>query len=135
MTSSPKKVDMSYVNAAIGDVLKVAPKGAIVVEEPTISLSSIDRYVCPYVEEKGFKIGEDIHIVHAPEWIIPGNMIYELLHNNRTIGADDREIGARIAKLYVSSCRGETVVTDIKTAEMTKAIENTFRCVNIALSY
>lgn len=129
-----KKVDMSYVNAAIGDVLKVAPKGARVVVESAISPGSIDRYVRPYVEEKGFKIGEDIHLVHAPERIIPGNMIYELLHNNRTIGADDREIGEKVAKLYASFCQGEIIVTDIKTAEMTKVIENTFRCVNIAFA-
>ena len=129
-----KKVDMSFVNAAIGDVLKVAPKGAIVVVESTISPGSIDKYVRPYVESKGFKIGEDIHLVHAPERIIPGNMIYELLHNNRTIGADDREIGEKVAKLYASFCQGEIVVTDIKTAEMTKVIENTFRCVNIAFA-
>ena len=129
-----KKVDMSYVNAAIGDVLKVAPKDAIVVVESTISPGSIDRYVCPYVEEKGFKIGEDIHLVHAPERIIPGNMIHELLHNNRTIGADDKEVGEKIKNLYASFCQGEIVVTDIKTAEMTKVIENTFRCVNIAFA-
>lgn len=61
-------------------------------------------------------------------------MIYELLHNNRTIGADDREIGEKVAKLYASFCQGEIVVTDIKTAEMTKVIENTFRCVNIAFA-
>ena len=129
-----KKVDMSYVNAAIGDVLKVAPKGAVIVVESTISPGSIDRYVRPYVEARGFKIGEDIHLVHAPERIIPGNMVYELLHNNRTIGADDRAIGEQIAKLYASFCQGEIVVTDIKTAEMTKVIENTFRCVNIAFA-
>ena len=129
-----KKVDMSYVNAAIGDVLKVAPRGAIVVVESTISPGSIDKYVRPYVEAKGFKIGEDIHLVHAPERIIPGNMIYELLHNDRTIGADDPAIGEKIKELYASFCGGQIVVTDIKTAEMTKVIENTFRCVNIAFA-
>lgn len=101
-----KKVDMSYVNAAIGDVLKVAPKGAIVVVESTISPGSIDRYVRPYVEAKGFKIGEDIHLVHAPERIIPGNMVYELLHNDRTIGADDPAIGEKVKELYASFCQG-----------------------------
>ena len=60
--------------------------------------------------------------------------MYELLHNNRTIGADDRDIGEKVAKLYASFCQGEIVVTDIKTAEMTKVIENTFRCVNIAFA-
>lgn len=129
-----KKVDMSYVNAAIGDVLKVAPKGAVVIIESTISPGSIDRYVRPYVEQKGFKIGEDVHLVHAPERIIPGNMVYELLHNDRTIGADDPEIGEKVKELYASFCGGNIVVTDIKTAEMTKVIENTFRCVNIAFA-
>lgn len=129
-----KKVDMSYVNAAIGDVLKVAPKGAIVVVESTISPGSIDRYVRPYVESQGKVIGEDIHLVHAPERIIPGNMVYELLHNDRTIGADNPEIGEMVKELYASFCQGNIVVTDIKTAEMTKVIENTFRCVNIAFA-
>lgn len=129
-----KKVDMSYVNAAIGDVLKVAPKGAILVVESTISPGSIDRYVRPFIESKGFRIGNDVHLVHAPERIIPGNMVYELVHNNRTIGADDREIGEKVASLYASFCQGQIVVTDIKTAEMTKVIENTFRCVNIAFA-
>ena len=107
-----KKVDMSYVNTAIGDVLKVAPKGAIVVVESTISPSSIDRYVRLYVEEKGFKIGEDIHLVHVPERIIPGNMVYEPLHNERTIGADDPVIGEKVKELYTSFCSGQIVVTD-----------------------
>lgn len=129
-----KKVDMSYVNAAIGDVLKVAPKGAIVVIESTISPGSIDRYVRPYVERQGKVLGEDIHLVHAPERIIPGNMVYELLHNDRTIGADDPEIGEKVKELYASFCQGNIVVTEIKTAEMTKVIENTFRCVNIAFA-
>lgn len=129
-----KMVNMDYVNAAIGDVLKVAPKGAILIIESTISPGSIDRFVRPYIREKGFEIGKDIHLVHAPERIIPGNMIYELLHNNRTIGADSPEIGEKVKDLYSSFCQGEIVVTDIKTAEMTKVIENTFRCVNIAFA-
>ena len=61
-------------------------------------------------------------------------MVYELLHNNRTIGADEREIGEAIKKIYASFCGGEIVVTDIKTAEMTKVVENTFRAVNIAFA-
>lgn len=129
-----KKVDMQFVNAAVGDVLKVAPKGAVIVIESTVSPGSIDRYVRPYIEAKGLKIGEDVHLVHAPERIIPGNMIYELLHNDRTIGADDSAIGERIKKLYASFCGGNIVVTDIKTAEMTKVVENTYRAVNIAFA-
>ena len=126
-----KKVDACYVVAAVKDVLKVAPKGAMLVIESTVSPGTIEKSVRPVLvaEER-----EDINLVHAPERIIPGNMVYELLHNNRTIGADDREVGEAVKKLYASFCQGEIVFTDIKTAEMTKVVENTFRAVNIAFA-
>lgn len=129
-----KKVDACYVNAAVKDVLKVCPKGATVVIESTVSPGTIDKFVRPLIEQSGFVIGKDINLVHAPERIIPGNMVYELLHNNRTIGADSREIGEKIKQYYASFCQGEIVVTDIRTAEMTKVVENTFRAVNIAFA-
>lgn len=129
-----KKVDACYVVEAVKDVMKVCPKGATVVIESTVSPGTIDKYVRPIIEENGFTIGEDINLVHAPERIIPGNMVYELLHNNRTIGADDPEIGEKVKQYYASFCQGEIVVTDIRTAEMTKVVENTFRAVNIAFA-
>lgn len=129
-----KKVDACYVVAAVRDVMRVCPKGATVVVESTVSPGTMDKYVRPVIEAEGFKIGEDIHLVHAPERIIPGNMVYELLHNNRTIGADSRETGERVKQYYASFCQGDIVVTDIRTAEMTKVVENTFRAVNIAFA-
>ena len=129
-----KKVDACYVVAAVKSVMAVCPKGATVVVESTVSPGTIDKFVRPAIEENGFVIGKDINLVHAPERIIPGNMVYELLHNNRTIGADDRAIGEKIKQLYMSFCQGEIVVTDIRTAEMTKVVENTFRAVNIAFA-
>lgn len=132
--SFSKKIDACYVNAAVKEVMKICPKGATVVIESTVSPGTIDKFVRPIIEENGFVIGEDINLVHAPERIIPGNMVYELLHNNRTVGADDPAIGEKIKELYSSFCQGDIVVTDIKTAEMTKVIENTFRAVNIAFA-
>ena len=129
-----KKVDVCYVVEAVKDVMRVCPKSATVVVESTVSPGTIDKYVRPVIEANGFKIGEDINLVHAPERIIPGNMVYELLHNNRTIGADDKSIGEKVKTLYSSFCQGEIVVTDIRTAEMTKVVENTFRAVNIAFA-
>lgn len=129
-----KKVDACYVVEAVKDVMRVCPKGATVVVESTVSPGTIDKYVRPVIEENGFTIGEDIKLVHAPERIIPGNMVYELLHNNRTIGADDKAIGEKVKILYSSFCQGEIVVTDIRTAEMTKVVENTVRAVNIAFA-
>lgn len=129
-----KKVDASYVVTAIKNILNVCPKGATVIVESTVSPGTMDKCIRPTVESAGFKIGENINLVHAPERIIPGNMIYELFHNNRTIGADDRTVGEKVKELYASFCKGEIVVTDIRTAEMTKVVENTFRAVNIAFA-
>ncbi len=126
-----KKVDACYVVAAVKDVIKVAPTGATVVIESTVSPGTIEKFIRPVLEQEG---RNDLNLVHAPERIIPGNMVYELLHNNRTIGADDRAIGEKVKELYSSFCQGEIVVTDIKTAEMTKVVENTFRAVNIAFA-
>lgn len=129
-----KKVDACYVVAAVKSVLEVCPKDATIVVESTVSPGTIDKFVRPVIEQNKLEAGKDIHLVHAPERIIPGNMVYELLHNNRTIGADESTIGETIKHLYASFCQGEIVVTDIRTAEMTKVVENTFRAVNIAFA-
>ncbi len=129
-----KKIDAEYVISATKQVMEVCEKGTILIIESTISPGTIDRYVRPVIEEKGFVIGEDIHLVHAPERIIPGNMIYELEYNSRTVGADNREVGEEVKNLYKSFCKGDIVVTDIKTAEMSKVVENTFRDINIAFA-
>ena len=129
-----KKIDPKYVISAVKSVLGICPKGAVIVIESTISPGTIEKNVYPEIEKLGYEIGKDIHVVHAPERIIPGNMIYELANNNRTIGADEREVGEKIKELYASFCNGEIVVTDIKTAEMTKVVENTYRAVNIAFA-
>lgn len=129
-----KQIDAKYVTAATKQVLEVCEPNTILVIESTISPGTIDKFVRPIIEEKGLKIGEDIHLVHAPERIIPGKMVYELEHNSRTIGADSKEIGEEVKSWYESFCRNEIVVTDIKTAEMSKVVENTFRDINIAFA-
>ena len=93
-----KKVDAGYVIRAVVSVLEVCDKGAVLVIESTVSPGTIDRYIRPQIESMGYQEGTDIHLVHAPERIIPGNMLYELVHNSRTIGADDIEIAKKIQK-------------------------------------
>lgn len=129
-----KKIDPCYVIEAVKNIMKVCPKGATVVIESTVAPGTIDKFIRPVIEENGFTIGEDINLVHAPERIIPGNMVYELKHNSRTIGADDDDIGNKIKELYATFCQGDIVVTDIRTAEMTKIVENTYRDINIAFA-
>ena len=129
-----KKIDPSYVISATKEVLKVCEKGTILVIESTVSPGTIDKYIRPLVQESGLIINEDIYLVHAPERILPGQMIYELENNSRTIGADLPEIAAKVKNKYQTFCKGEIVCTDIRTAEMTKVVENTFRAVNIAFA-
>lgn len=129
-----KKIDPCYVISAVNSVLDVCEKGAIICIESTISPRTIDKFVRPIIEERGFVIGQDVHLVHTPERIIPGNMIYELEHNSRTIGCDDKEIGEKIKELYSSFCKADMIITDIRSAEMSKVVENTFRDINIAFA-
>jgi UDP-N-acetyl-D-mannosaminuronic acid dehydrogenase len=129
-----KKVDAGYIVKAIEKIITICKKGSTVVIESTVSPGTIDKFIRPIIEKNGITIGEDIHLVHAPERIIPGNMVYELLHNNRTIGADNFNVGEKIKELYASFCQGDIVITDIRTAEMTKVVENTYRAVNIAFA-
>lgn len=132
--NSSKKLDPKYVITAVNKVLDVCEKGAVIIVESTISPGSIDKYIRPEIEKRGVIIGEDVHLVHAPERIIPGNMIYELEYNSRTVGADDPSVGERVKGLYSSFCKSEIVITDIRSAEMSKVVENTYRDVNIAFA-
>lgn len=128
--ASSKKVDMKYVVSAFRDVLKVCDDGAIVVIESTVSPGSIDKYIRPLINESG----RPVKLAHAPERIIPGSMVIELARNSRVIGVDDSETGARLREIYGSFCKGDIVLTDIRTAEMSKVVENTFRDINIAFA-
>ncbi len=125
-----KKIDSIYVERAVEMVLDICNDNSIIIIESTVSPGTIDRKIRPIVS----KSNKNINIVHAPERIIPGNMVYELENNSRTIGADSLEIANEIKDIYSTFCNAEIVLTDIKTAEMTKVVENTYRDINIAFA-
>lgn len=129
-----KKLDCSYVVKAVESVLDYAKEDSIIVVESTVSPGAIDKYIRPVVESYSEKHNKTIHLCHAPERIIPGNMVYELINNSRTIGADNEDIAKKVSDVYRTFCKGEINFTNIPTAEMTKVIENTFRDVNIAFA-
>jgi UDP-N-acetyl-D-mannosaminuronic acid dehydrogenase len=129
-----KKLDPKYVISAVNKVLDICERGAFIIIESTISPGTTDKYIRPEIEKRGYVIGEDVHLLHAPERIIPGNMIYELENNPRTIGADNPDVGHKVKKMYSNFCKVEIVVTDIRSAEMSKVVENTYRDINIAFA-
>lgn len=129
-----KKIDVSFVISAVHKILDVCERGTTLIIESTISPGTIDKHIRPIIHKRGFKEGVDIHLVHAPERIIPGRMFYELRNNSRTIGADSKEVGEKVVSLYKNFCSGDIVLTTIKIAEMSKVVENTFRDINIAFA-
>jgi len=129
-----KKLDPKFIIKAVNSVLDNCEKGTIIIIESTVSPGTIDKFIRPEITKRKLSIGMDIHLVHAPERIIPGNMIYELEHNSRTIGCDDTKIGERVKQIYETFCKGEIIITDIRSAEMSKVVENTYRDINIAFA-
>ncbi|MBM7361612.1 UDP-N-acetyl-D-mannosaminuronic acid dehydrogenase [Priestia taiwanensis] len=129
-----KSCDLTYVLQATKSALPYVKKGNVLIVESTIAPRSMDDYIKPLVEEAGFKVGEDIYLVHCPERVLPGQIMHELIYNNRIVGGVTKACAEAGSKVYGLFVKGEIIQTDAKTAEMSKLMENTFRDVNIALA-
>ena len=127
-----KKVVADYLISAINSIVSVCCEETIIIIESTISPGTIDTFIRPIVIYESEKTGKKIHLAHAPERIIPGKMIEELVNNNRIIGADNIEIAKKVKMIYGRFCKSDIELTDIKTAEMSKVVENAYRDINIA---
>ena len=129
-----KTSDMSYVISATKSIVKYLKEGNIVVLESTSPVGTTEEVVKPIIEESGLKVGKDIMLGYCPERVIPGKIIYELKSNDRVIGGIDKKSAEEIRKIYKTIVDGNIYLTDCKTAELCKLMENTYRDVNIALS-
>ena len=129
-----KSADISIVMAGVESIVPLLKKGDTVIVESTIAPRTMDDHVAPYLEEQGFKIGEDIYLVHCPERVLPGQIMHELIYNNRIVGGMTPACVEAGKKVYGTFVKGEMIETNAKTAEMSKLMENTYRDVNIALA-
>ncbi|MGM0777970.1 MAG: nucleotide sugar dehydrogenase [Bacillota bacterium] len=129
-----KSCDLTYVLSAVKSVIPLLEKGNVIIVESTIGPRSMDDYVKPLVEAEGFEIGKDVFLVHCPERVLPGQILHELIYNNRIVGGITPACSEAGAMVYSTFVKGEIIKTDAKTAEMSKLMENTFRDVNIALA-
>lgn len=134
MEDEHKSCDLTYVLSAVNNILPLLEKGNVLIIESTIAPRSMDDVIKPVVEAAGFTIGEDIYLVHCPERVLPGQIMHELVYNNRIIGGMTPACTEAGIKVYGTLVEGELIKTDAKTAEMSKLMENTFRDVNIALA-
>ena len=104
-----KSCDLTYVLSAVKNVLPYVEKGNVIIVESTIAPRSMDDYVMPLVEEAGFQVGKDIFLVHCPERVLPGQILHELIYNNRIVGGITPECTEAGAMVYSTFVKGEII--------------------------
>ncbi|NLY78048.1 MAG: nucleotide sugar dehydrogenase [Tissierellia bacterium] len=129
-----KKADMSCVISAAETIVPYLRKDNLVILESTSPVGTVENLLVPILEKSGLKVGEELYVGHAPERVLPGKILWELVHNNRIVGGVNKKSAEKIRDLYRIFVNGEIYLTDATTAEMCKLMENTYRDVNIALA-
>ncbi|MBC2309936.1 nucleotide sugar dehydrogenase [Listeria booriae] len=129
-----KSCDLGYVTSAVTSILPVLKKGNTIIIESTIAPRSTEDYILPLVESTGLVVGKDVFLVHCPERVLPGQIIHELIYNNRIIGGVTPACIQAGKAIYSVFVQGELIESAASTAEMSKLMENTYRDVNIALA-
>jgi UDP-N-acetyl-D-mannosaminuronic acid dehydrogenase len=139
--NSSHEPDLSYIRAAAFSIAAVLKKGDLVILESTSPVGATEQLAewlaqaCPeltFPQSSGED--SDIRIAYCPERVLPGKVLKELVQNDRVIGGMTKKCADEAVKLYKIFVQGECVVTDIRSAEMCKLTENSFRDVNIAFA-
>lgn len=125
--------DISYVEAATRAVLPLLKAGDLYVIESTSPVGTTDK-MRALIEEERPELAGKIFIAYCPERVLPGNVIHELVHNDRVIGGTDEESTDKAVGFYSRFVRGALHRTNCKTAEMCKLTENSSRDVQIAFA-
>jgi UDP-N-acetyl-D-mannosaminuronic acid dehydrogenase len=133
--------NLNYIKAAALAIAPVLRPGNLVVLESTSPVGTTEQLATWLAEERSDlkfpKHGGDspeIHIAYCPERVLPGNVMRELIHNDRLIGGMTPHCCEKAVGLYRTFVKGECVRTSARTAEMAKLTENSFRDVNIAFA-
>lgn len=125
--------DISYVEAATRAVLPLLKEGDLYVIESTSSIGTTEKMQRLIFSERP-ELKDKIYIAYCPERVLPGNVIYELVHNDRVIGGINPQSTREAIKFYSQFVQGTLHSTNSKTAEMCKLTENSSRDVQIAFA-
>ena len=126
-----KMADLTMVKNASETISKVFKDGQTAILESTVPPGTSENFVLSILRKSGAK---HFYYAHCPERAIPGKTLYEMVHNDRILGGLNEESTRRVKALYLSFVKGNIYLTDSKTAEFVKLMENTFRDINIALA-
>ena len=125
--------DISYVEAATRSVIPYLKEGDLYVIESTSPVGTTELMASIIYAERPELEGQ-IYIAYCPERVLPGNVIYELIHNDRVIGGLNPESTEKAINFYSQFVRGVLHKTNARTAEMCKLTENSSRDVQIAFA-
>lgn len=133
------EADLSYIEAAALGIAAKLKGGELVVLESTAPPGATEHMASVILAERSDLTDEpglanSVYFSHAPERVLPGRIMIEMVENDRIIGGTTPEASELTRELYASFCKGELLVTDARTAEMAKLTENAFRDVNIAFA-
>ena len=133
--------DLSYIEAAGRAIAPVLKAGDLVILESTSPVGATERlaeWLADGRQDLSFphQAGDasDIRIAHCPERVLPGHVLRELVQNDRVVGGMTPACSAAAVGLYRQFVDAECLVTDVRTAEICKLTENSFRDVNIAFA-
>jgi UDP-N-acetyl-D-mannosaminuronic acid dehydrogenase len=129
-----KNADLSYVFVACEQVAKRLTPGNLVILESTVPVGTTERLANQLEELSGLKLGIDFFVSHCPERVMPGKIFKELGDNDRIIGGTCHKSCDLSKHFYSKFVRGFLHITDDKTAEMVKLVENSCRDVQIAFA-
>ena len=127
------KPDLSHIFESIDSISPLIKKGDLIIIESTCPVGTTESIISRI--ENLSKISRDeIFICYCPERVIPGNILQELINNDRVIGGINKESAFEGESFYKTFCKGKVIRTTSNTAEMVKLSENAFRDVNIAFA-
>lgn len=126
------QVDTKYIDSAVDGIVPQLTGDELVILESTSPPGTTEHVAARIAAARPELTG--VEYVHAPERVLPGRVMEELVTNDRIIGGLTPEAAQRAKELYASFCQAELHLTDARTAEMAKLTENSFRDVNIAFA-
>lgn len=127
------KADISYVESAAKAVIPLLKEGDLFVVESTSPVMTTEKIAALIWNERPELEGH-IYVAYCPERVLPGNVIYELEHNDRVIGGINEESTQKAIEFYSKFVKGKLHPTNSRTAEMCKLTENASRDVQIAFA-
>jgi UDP-N-acetyl-D-mannosaminuronic acid dehydrogenase len=125
--------DISFVEAATRGVIPLLKEGDLYIIESTSPIGTTEKMM-DFIYTERPELKDQIYIAYCPERVLPGNVMHELVHNDRVIGGVNESSTQKALSFYSKYVKGDLHATNARTAEMCKLVENSSRDVQIAFA-